>query len=107
MEIYIIFNIRIRVENHGYSWVQLVGRHWLIKDDYGNQEQVPRFQPGVVGVQPTISSGQIFIYGSGVFLSTKNGEMSGAFQFTNINGELFEVGIAPFKLITNQENRTQ
>ena len=96
---------RIRVENHGHEWVQLVGRHWIIEDENGNKDVVERFAPGVVGKQPGLESGDIFMYGSGVFLATPNGIMRGSFQFNEMDGTLFEVPVAPFRLIAEQENR--
>ena len=92
------FTYRIRIENHGHSWIQLLGRHWVIVDENGNKEILERFQPGVVGLQPQLNPGDIFLYGSGTFMSTKNGKMYGALQFTNLNGELFEVPISTFLL---------
>ena len=32
--------------------------------------------------------------------------MKGSFQFNSVDGSLFEVPVAPFRLIANQENRT-
>ena len=98
------FTYKIRIENHGHSWIQLFGRHWVIEDQNGNKEILERFQPGVVGLQPQLNPGDIFLYGSGTFMSTPNGQMYGGLQFTNMNGELFEVPISTFKLIANNDN---
>ena len=96
------FTYKLRIENHGHQWVQLLGRHWVIIDDNDNKEVLERFQPGVVGLQPQLNEGEIFIYGSGTFLSTEKGKMYGSLQFTNMNGELFEVPISSFRLNASQ-----
>ena len=93
------FTYKLRIENHGHQWVQLLGRHWVIIDDDDNKEVLERFQPGVVGLQPQLNEGEVFIYGSGTFLSTERGKMYGSFQFTNMSGELFEVPISSFRLV--------
>merc|ERR1740123_1858896 len=93
------FTYKIRIENHGHAWIQLLGRHWVIEDKHKNKETLPRFQPGVVGLQPQLNPGDVFLYGSGTFMSTNEGKMCGAFQFTNMSGELFEVPVSTFSLI--------
>ena len=101
------FSYRIRIENHGHSWIQLLGRHWVIVDNNNNKEILERFQPGVVGLQPQLNPGDIFLYGSGTFMPTNIGKMYGALQFTNMNGELFEVPISTFKLIAVSSTSSQ
>eukprot|EP01083_Nonionella_stella_P027850 76707_1 len=92
------FVYSLRIENHSHTWCQLLGRHWVIVDENNNQEILERFQPGVVGLQPQFNPGDIFVYGSGTFLPTTVGKMYGAFQFAQMNGELFEVPISTFQL---------
>ena len=99
------FTYRVRVENHSSRDVQLMGRHWVIEDKNGHLEVVKKFQPGVVGYTPVLTPGDVFVYGSGVRVRTEGGEMRGAFQFYKHDGEMFEVPVAPFKLIANQEDR--
>ena len=101
---FLLFKIkkRIRIENHSHESIQVIGRHWIIEDENGKKEIVQRFAPGIVGKQPVLGSGHIFIYGSGVFLGTQTGVMKGSFQFNSVDGTLFEVPVAPFRLIAHQ-----
>ncbi len=102
-----VFTYRIRVENHNHEWVQLLGRHWVITDSNGKETMVDKFQPGVVGHQPLLEMGNIFVYGSGVFLGTPTGVMKGSFQFNSPSGELFDGLVVEFNLIAEQSDRDE
>src|SRR5678809_1382294 len=45
-----VFHYTVRITNEGETTVQLLSRHWIIKDATGHVEEVKG--PGVVGEQP-------------------------------------------------------
>lgn len=100
------FFYNIRVENRNRrSTVQLVGRHWVIQDDSGNEtDSVPKGSVGVVGHEPVLRPGQAIAYMSGAKLPTPFGSMQGSFQFIKKGGEgggvpaKFDARVAPFLL---------
>lgn len=49
----------IEIVNLGTQRVQLLSRHWLIIDANGRREEVRG--PGVVGEQPVLEPGEIFV----------------------------------------------
>jgi ApaG protein len=90
------FVYRIRISNEGPETVQLMSRHWIITDGNGKVEEVRG--PGVIGEQPVLEPDQSFEYSSGCPLGTEFGTMHGSYQMVTLNGEHFEVEIAPFAL---------
>ena len=76
---------------------QLMSRHWIITDAFGHIEEVKG--PGVVGLQPRITAGQIFEYDSACPLRTNSGTMKGKYEFLSDDGESFEIDIPEFYLI--------
>jgi ApaG protein len=94
---YYFFSYRIFVSNNGNDTVQLMSRHWIITDSYGQIEEVKG--PGVVGLQPHIKPKETFQYESGCGLNTKSGSMKGFYQFKNSQGDFFEVEIPEFFMI--------
>lgn len=91
------FAYKITIKNVGSSTAQLMNRHWLITDALGHTEEVRG--PGVVGLQPKITPGQVFEYDSACPLKTSSGSMRGTYEFTDESGETFEVEIPEFYLI--------
>jgi ApaG protein len=91
------FAYKISIKNIGSSPAQLLSRHWIINDSFGNKEEVRG--PGVVGVQPKIHPGQIFEYDSACPLKTTSGSMKGKYFFVTENGESFSVDIPEFHLV--------
>ncbi len=91
-----VFAYTITISNRGATPGQLLNRHWLITDATGQVEEVRG--PGVVGQQPRLEPGQSFRYTSGAILKTPVGAMQGEYEFTDDNGEHFDVPIAPFSL---------
>ena len=91
------FAYKIHIKNVGNSTAQLMNRHWIITDAIGHVEEVTG--PGVVGLQPKIPPGQSFEYDSACPLRTSSGTMKGYYQFTNEDGETFDVAIPEFYLI--------
>jgi ApaG protein len=91
------FAYKISIKNTGSSTAQLISRHWVITDALGHVEEVTG--PGVVGLQPKITPGQVFEYDSACPLKTSSGSMKGFYQFVDETGESFEVEIPEFYLI--------
>jgi len=75
-------------------------RHWLFKCAEGTQEiEVPKFAPGVLGLNPIILPGECFQYMSMVHLATPEGSMEGSFLLENkANNEPLEVKIGLCKM---------
>lgn len=95
-----LFAYKVRIQNKGSSAAQLMSRHWIVTDAFGQSEEVRG--AGVVGVQPKIQSGQSFEYESACPLMTSSGSMRGTYQFTSDLGENFEIQIPEFYLIAPQ-----
>ena len=90
------FVYTVRIANEGSDTVQLISRHWIITDANGEVEEVRG--PGVIGEQPVLERDQSFEYSSGCPLGTSFGTMHGTYQMVTLNGEHFDVEIAPFAL---------
>lgn len=90
------FAYTIRIENQGRETVQLVSRHWQIRDAEGREEEVRGL--GVVGEQPVLSPGEAFEYTSACPLGTPFGSMRGTYQMVTEGGERFDAEIAAFDL---------
>jgi ApaG protein len=91
------FAYKILIKNIGNVSAQLMSRHWIITDAFGHVEEVKG--PGVVGLQPRISSGQNFEYDSACPLRTNSGTMKGTYSFMSEEGENFDIAIPEFYLI--------
>lgn len=91
-----LYTYHILIENLGSETVQVLSRHWIIKDGLGNVEEVRG--PGVVGEQPLLEPGQSFKYSSFCPLKTPSGTMEGSFQVITGSQEIFDVAIAQFRL---------
>jgi ApaG protein len=90
------FLYTIRISNEGLDSVQVLSRHWIIRDATGKIEEVEG--DGVVGVQPVIEPGGAFEYTSGCPLSTPFGSMGGTYQVAREGGLTFDAEIAEFVL---------
>lgn len=90
------FLYTIRISNEGSEPVQLISRHWIIRDATGKIEEVRG--PGVVGEQPVIEPGDFFEYTSGCPLPTPFGSMEGTYQLVSESGLAFDAEIAEFVL---------
>ena len=90
------FLYTIRVSNEGQETVQLLSRHWVIRDATGQIEEVRG--PGVVGEQPVIEPGESYEYTSGCPLPTPFGSMEGTYQLVTESGVEFDAQIAEFML---------
>ena len=90
------FLYTVTISNESDAVVQLISRHWIITDGYGDVEEVKG--PGVVGEQPVLEPGQAFQYTSGCPLPTEFGTMHGTYQMATSDGDSFDAEIAPFTL---------
>ena len=90
------FLYTITISNEGPETVQLISRHWIIRDANGKVEEVSG--PGVVGEQPVLENGDSYEYTSGCPLPTPFGSMRGSYQMVFANGEHFDAEIAEFVL---------
>jgi ApaG protein len=90
------FLYTITIRNEGAETVQLISRHWIIKDADGRVEDVRG--PGVVGEQPILEPLESFTYTSGCPLRTSFGTMEGTYQMVTPSGDTFDARIAPFTL---------
>lgn len=90
------FAYRIRITNTATLAVQIVGRHWLIHNAHGEQQEVHGL--GVVGQQPLLAVGETFEYTSGCHLSTATGTMQGSYLCVTETAEAFECPIPLFEL---------
>lgn len=91
-----LFSYEVLIENRGQAPVQLLRRHWLIKDGMGRVEEVEG--DGVVGLQPRIEPGQVFQYSSFCPLPTPTGSMSGFYYLVDSGGKELKVTIPTFSL---------
>ena len=90
------FLYTIRISNEGSETVQLISRHWIIRDATGKTEEVQG--PGVVGEQPVLQPGEHFEYTSGCPLPTPFGSMVGTYQMVTSDGAEFDAEVAEFML---------
>ena len=90
------FLYTIRIANEGGQEVQLLSRHWVIRDATGRVEEVRG--PGVVGENPVLEPGESFEYTSGCPLATPFGSMEGTYEMVTAKGERFDARIARFSL---------
>jgi len=91
-----VFAYSVRIENHRSERVQLMRRHWYIRDGAGNTREVEG--EGVVGQQPIIPPRGWHDYVSNCVLSTFEGTMEGTYLMRRPNGEVFDVNIPRFVL---------
>jgi ApaG protein len=90
------WSYHIRIENHRAAAVQLLTRHWVIRDAIGRVHEVRG--PGVVGETPRIEPGDSYDYVSGCPLETASGAMAGEFHMIDEQGTTFDVEIPAFDL---------
>ncbi|MDT8347115.1 MAG: Co2+/Mg2+ efflux protein ApaG [Flavobacteriaceae bacterium] len=91
------FAYKITIENQSKDSVQLISRHWQIKDALNPTEVVSG--EGVIGKKPVLKPGEIHEYTSGCTLASPVGMMQGFYTFVNFTStRRFRVHIPPFKL---------
>jgi ApaG protein len=79
------FAYAVTIKNEGEISARLLRRHWFVKSDNGNIQEVQG--EGVVGEQPLIKPSGVFKYTSWVTLQTPTGHMEGRYLFITDDGE--------------------
>ena len=92
------WSYHVRIENDGDRPVQLLTRHWRIRDGRGVEQEVRG--EGVVGETPLIPAGGSFDYVSGCPLDTPSGSMRGSYRMIADDGSMFDVEIPQFPLLS-------
>lgn len=91
-----VYSYTIKIENLGKDMVQLLNRHWIIRDAFGHVDEVKG--AGVVGKQPILQPGESFEYTSFCPLKTPTGTMEGSFEMRNGLNQKFDASIGRFEL---------
>lgn len=91
-----VFAYVVRIENRSDETWQLLTRHWDIVDASGRETVVDG--DGVVGQQPLLGPGGVFVYDSFVTVQDTPGRMSGHYVMGDAWGERTRVPIPPFVL---------
>jgi ApaG protein len=91
-----VFAYFIRIENNSSEPVQLLRRHWFIRNASDELREVEG--EGVVGQQPLIHPNKGHEYNSYCVLDTFEGTMEGTYLMRRPNGELFYVVVPRFTL---------
>ena len=92
------WSYHVRIENDGDRPVQLLTRHWRIRDGRGVEQEV--HGEGVVGETPLIPAGGSFDYVSGCPLDTPSGSMRGSYRMIADDGSMFDIEIPQFALLS-------
>lgn len=91
------FSYSVTIENNSRDTVQLISRHWEIKDALNPTQTVSG--QGVIGIKPVLEPGEAHSYSSGCMLVAPIGVMSGTYTMINFNSKsAFKVKIPAFKL---------
>ena len=93
---YFFWAYTVDIVNEGDDPMHLHARHWRIVDANGRVEEIRG--PGVVGQTPVIEPGASFSYTSGCPLKTSSGIMSGSYQMSSSDGQLYDIVIPAFSL---------
>ena len=87
------FSYKVNIHNNSSKKVQLLSRHWDIKDALGRDKVVDG--EGVIGQKPIINPGSNFEYQSYCPLKTSFGFMEGFYTMKDERGEYFKTPIPP------------
>lgn len=91
------YGYKITIENQSKDSVQLMQRHWNIKDSLNHTEIVDG--EGVIGKKPVLKPGESHTYTSGCLLTSPFGAMSGYYKMVNFTTtRKFRVQVPTFKL---------
>lgn len=91
------YGYKITIENQSKDSVQLMERHWNIKDSLNHTEIVDG--EGVIGKKPVLKPGESHTYTSGCLLTSPFGAMSGYYKMVNFTTTRnFRVQVPTFKL---------
>lgn len=95
-----VHSYTVTIENESDYIVQLMRRHWIIKDAYSNTREVEG--EGVIGEQPILRPGQIHSYSSWCPIPTEIGSMTGSYLMVRPSDQFeFKVRIPRFNLIAD------
>lgn len=97
-----VFAYFITIRNMGDRPVQLLKRHWEIKDSVGEQYEVNG--DGVIGKQPTIQPSGKHSYNSFCVLKSYKGSMRGFYLMEREDGTHIKVKIPEFRLSSHMLN---
>ena len=93
-----IFSYRITIANRGEATVQLMRRHWIIRDSLAAVREVEG--PGVVGETPVLKPGEEYSYTSACDLRSGFGRMDGTYLMRRTeDGTEFRVEIPTMQLM--------
>lgn len=98
-----VWAYHVEIENRSERTVQLMTRYWRITDGAGRVQEVSG--EGVVGQQPVLEPGAVFIYTSGCPLSTPSGLMQGNYTLHDQDGNRLTAAIPLFALDSPHERR--
>jgi ApaG protein len=91
--VYVYF---IAMHNHGMQSVQLLRRHFFIRDANGFEQEIEG--EGVGGEQPIIAVGQTYRYHSIIPIQHPPGSMRGYYTFIATDGTIFQAELPLFML---------
>jgi len=91
-----VFGYFVRIENRGADEVQLMRRHWQIRDAKGHVQEIEG--EGVVGQTPVIAPGAVHEYNSFCIIETFEGSMEGTYLMERAHGSRFRVVMPRFDL---------
>ncbi len=97
-----VFAYFVTIRNMGNQPVQLLRRHWEIKDSGGQDHEVDG--AGVIGLQPTIEPDAEHEYNSFCVLKSYRGSMRGYYTMERRDGKLIKVRIPEFLLTSHLLN---
>jgi ApaG protein len=100
-----LWRYTITIHNERTDAVQLLSRHWQIIDGKGQIHDVKG--RGVVGEQPIIAPNAQYAYTSQCPLTTPHGSMSGSYEMRSLSGEVFQIDIPAFPLMSPFAKGTQ
>ena len=90
----------VTISNYSGLDIQLISRHWIIKDAMGKIREVKG--DGVIGLQPILLPEESHSYTSWCPISTPFGSMKGSYvMIRKSDNSIFEVVIPEFKLIAD------
>ena len=93
-----IFSYRITITNRSETTVQLLRRHWVVRDSLAAVREVEG--AGVVGETPVLEPGQEFSYSSACDLRSGFGRMEGTYLMRRMqDGVEFRVTIPEMQLV--------
>lgn len=92
-----VFAYIVRLENEDDQTWKLLRRCWLVVDGQGRRTEVEG--EGVVGQQPLLTPGTVFMYDSFVTVTDTPAQMSGYYTLENAWGEQRQVAVPEFRLV--------